>query len=250
MKFGIYYFSGSGNTKWVSEQMSFILSELGHDVDVQSIETVSVPRENDFVILGGPIYAGNVPEKLIRWVLRNMPPSQNSKAAVFTTSAGLEKANGIHSLGRKLINKGYKISGVFTYVLPRNYYFEKYPAAAEEEAKEMFKHVHQCLREDIQQILSNNSEIAVKEKVLSMDLFAELMSIMTRFMGRSFSVNDQCISCGKCAKNCPTRNIVMKKKPVYQNKCMMCTRCIHNCPVHAIEYKKQSFPQYAVKNYI
>ncbi len=249
MKVGIYYFSGSGNTKWLSEQLEQILSQSGHDVNIQSIEAVSAPRENDLVILGGPIYAGNVPEKLIRWTLRNIPQAQSAKAVVFTTSAGLENANGIHSLGRKLINKGYQLTGAFTYALPRNYYFGNYAPTPADTARGQFARIKASLSADVEKILRFEA-VSVQEKVLSLDLFAELMSIMSRFMGKSFSVTDECICCGLCVKNCPTQNIVMDKKIRWKTNCMLCTRCIHNCPAHAIQYKRNQYPQYQVKHYI
>ena len=48
---------------------------------------------------------------------------------------------------------------------------------------------------------------------------------------------DVCCSCGKCARNCPMDNIVMKGNfPVWGAGCAMCLRCYHGCPNHAIEF--------------
>ena len=59
---------------------------------------------------------------------------------------------------------------------------------------------------------------------------------------QSFRTTDACISCGLCAKVCPTGTIVMQNgKPVWQGRdCVQCTACIHRCPAKAIEFGKVS----------
>lgn len=53
-----------------------------------------------------------------------------------------------------------------------------------------------------------------------------------------FTVDDSCIHCGLCAKNCPSHAIEMKDgKPFWKlPKCDICLRCLHHCPVEAINY--------------
>ncbi|MBD5192819.1 MAG: 4Fe-4S binding protein [Bacteroidales bacterium] len=48
---------------------------------------------------------------------------------------------------------------------------------------------------------------------------------------------DACVSCGRCARECPMDNIELKGKfPVWGAGCAFCLRCYHGCPAHAIEY--------------
>ena len=63
---------------------------------------------------------------------------------------------------------------------------------------------------------------------------------------KPFHVDDTCISCGKCARSCPTCNIVMKAgqdgklRPQWGNNCALCLSCYHKCPVHAVQYGKET----------
>lgn len=55
-------------------------------------------------------------------------------------------------------------------------------------------------------------------------------------------MEDSCIGCGKCARNCPVSAIAMEnKKPVWvKEKCTLCLGCLHRCPVFAIQYGKHT----------
>ena len=127
--------------------------------------------------------------------------------------------------------------------MPRNYYFEKYEIPTEKQIKEMFEQAPKIIQKDLEALSQTHGEF-FKTKTLGIDLFAETMSVMTRFMGKSFSVNDDCTKCKKCVKSCPTNNIVLKEKISFKLNCMMCTRCIHSCPENAIMYKGKTMKQY------
>ncbi len=245
MKVGIFYFSGTGNTKYIADKIyDYYANE--NEVIIQSIEETTNIQEYELLIIGGPIYAGNVPEKLIRWVIRNVPFTQNSNAILFSSSAGLANANGANSLAVKLSKKGYQILGLLKYEMPRNYYFKKYKKNTESEVQQMINNVNSIIHLDLEK-LTKSFPMTYKEKVLGIDMLAETMSIMTRFMGKSFSATNECMKCRKCIKSCPTKNIQLKESITFKLNCMMCTRCIHSCPSNAIQYKKESIEQYKLQ---
>ncbi|MEG1633666.1 MAG: 4Fe-4S binding protein [Oscillospiraceae bacterium] len=52
----------------------------------------------------------------------------------------------------------------------------------------------------------------------------------------AFVINEDCVSCGTCAANCPAEAIEMgdDRYVIDQDKCVSCGTCKENCPADAI----------------
>lgn len=248
MNVAIVYFSGTGNTKAIAYGYKEALMKQGHDVDIRSIEKINAIPEHDLLIIGGPIYAGNMPDELINWVRKNIKQVSDKKAIVFSTSAGLMNANGVKSIAKKLGNKGYDVIDVATYEMPRNFYIDKYDPTPEPVQKQEFERAAHKIMDSLAS-LNHQEKLNFDESVFLIDFYADLFRVMAKFMGRSFSIDDSCIQCGLCEANCPKKNIRYMEK-AYLDQCMMCTRCIHNCPVNAISYKGRKIEAYRVHHEI
>lgn len=53
---------------------------------------------------------------------------------------------------------------------------------------------------------------------------------------KGYFITDSCISCGRCAKNCP-QNCIEKGAPyvISQSHCLHCGSCYEKCPVKAVK---------------
>lgn len=244
MKISIVYFSGTGNTRAIAEGYKMALSAKGHIVNLKSIEESHLLDEHDLLIVGGPIYAGNMPDELINWVRKYVEQVNEKKAIVFSTSAGLLNANGVKSIGKKLLKKGYNLIDLATFEMPRNFYIDKYEPTPEAVQKQQFENATIKIVDSLNAI-DRKSLLSVDESVIMIDLLSDLFRIMAKFMGKSFQIHENCIGCGLCEKNCPKHNIKYVEKK-YMERCILCTRCIHNCPVNAISYKGKHIEQYKV----
>lgn len=247
------YFSGTGNSKYVAEYLDMKLKESGHTVNTDSIESDNfIDEDIELLIIGGPIYASNVPNELLKWINKNIP-NKNSKALVFSTSSGNINAHGVEALADKLEKKGYEVIGKEVYIMPRNFYFGKYPKNTDEEIKTKLNKVRKEIDELVININSNKLiDTEKNEKVMLRNLAAKSFEVIGKFIGKSFSVDENCIKCGKCVRECPKNNISFNKdgKIEFSNKCMACCRCIHNCPTNAINYKGKKYEQYKINKYI
>ena len=61
----------------------------------------------------------------------------------------------------------------------------------------------------------------------------------------NLTIDESCIHCGLCAKECPEQAIEIKDHVTFKKEqCMMCLRCLHHCPVNAIRFKNKDKGQY------
>lgn len=64
---------------------------------------------------------------------------------------------------------------------------------------------------------------------------------MPRMVRDFYTVNDNCIHCGICAKVCPANNITVTENSVeFSDHCEVCYGCLHNCPQHVIHPSKET----------
>ncbi len=60
---------------------------------------------------------------------------------------------------------------------------------------------------------------------------------------KNFTVADTCIGCGICERTCPAKVITIRGgKPEWiKDKCILCLGCLHRCPKFAIQYGRNTY---------
>lgn len=238
----IYYYSGTGNSQWVAEQLALQTGDVASDL----IKTKGDLNCAGLTIgLVFPIYAWGIPESVLNFV------KQLTGQPVF--------AYGVCTCGEEAgaamehLDKIWPMNSTYSVAMPSNYIMG---AATEPENV-----IRQKIAQAKLQLNTMAGQINDRQPVsaVAKGRFAWFKSGMISFgfnrLGRRtqpFFVTDKCISCGKCAKNCPAQTITLiDGKPHWGPKCYQCSACINGCPVQTIEYGKgtASRIRYQFKNY-
>lgn len=66
-----------------------------------------------------------------------------------------------------------------------------------------------------------------------------ILGLISKVSLKKIYMNEECVSCGMCAKNCPAGCINHKEKTVNNETCLKCFKCVSLCPKNAINYGKQ-----------
>lgn len=243
----IYYFSGTGNSKKLSEVAGDEFRKKGFNVIIKSIDDKNIDNNHDTFDLYGiicPVYALGLP-KIVEKFLRIWPNLYKKQAFIivnygsYGTKRILEgyEGNAIYQAKGILYKKGYQVIGTLAVPMPLNTVIAANTPKPEANVAIINK-AKKIIIEFIDGIVKGKSKF--KKTFLIFRplwwLVNKLFIINTWYTGKFFKVNKKCIGCGICSRICPVKNIKMVgKRPVWGLRCESCLRCINLCPNSAIQ---------------
>ena len=239
-----YYFSGTGNTLLVVQELARIFQKNGVDVALHKIEKTR-PEDivpNDTLGLAFPVAVQGTYEFIWDFIRRLPKVPRNKTVNAFMVDTLAVFSGGIVGPVKKILDqKGYNTIAAKEFIMPSNMFFKT------KKKDKISKSLEKTRRFAIDLIEG-------KTTWKRFPILSDLMSIFSRsaFLWRkirkfyTLSVDKKkCTKCGLCAKLCPVENIVMSPFPVHSDKCACCLRCVAFCPSNAISIKgNKKYKQY------
>lgn len=247
----IFYFSGTGNTKWaakhvaarLNEQLKFIPDELSTDMTY----TVNPGESIGFII---PVH-GWRPPLLVRRFLSQCQFIHTDKVytyIIYTAGDSIGKA--VEIFENDLKHHGLTVDAALSLIMPESYVglpFMDVDKVEKEKAKKL------KAAEELEVFVSD--VILPKKQDIRKVVKGPVPSFFSGPIG-SFFVNrlitdkrfhvdaDRCLQCGMCASVCPVNDIEGGKGKMpswkHNGQCLTCFSCYHHCPTHAIEFGRQT----------
>lgn len=239
----IYYFTGTGNSLAAAKKIASPLVDCTL-VPIASMKEVPgdiVPKAESVGIIC-PVYFAGLPAMVASFAERLDLANVRYLFSVLTNGGG----GGESALAQldEIIRKrsGVGISAGYSLVMPGNYILMYDPPTGIKQET-----ILTSANEELRKI---TEDIALcKEQPLPRSLLSYLLHALlypwfishVHNKDQTFSVSDECTSCGICASICPAGNIkLVDKKPVWEHHCELCCGCIHHCPVMAIQAGKKT----------
>ena len=249
--FPIFYFSGTGNTWWITQQIVEALRSEGLDAQAYSIEQTEPQAAAKLmeaavgVGLGFPIYGSDAPRIFTDW-LAQLPALKEKKATLGYVTQGLWSGTGCNFLDDVFKEKGLELKWSREFNMPNNICLPKfalmfpYDSEPEKWAGTLVKR-----KKDVQ---------ALAAKIAGEMRFRQHNDILSRAAawiqrgpfrlmhdpGRKlWSVDEKCLGdkCARCTRICPVANISMVDgRAQHGEACVYCMRCFNYCPTQAIHY--------------
>lgn len=237
----IFYFSGTGNSKWIAEQLAkqqkealvFIPDALRyqqHEFEVATEEKIG------FVF---PVYSWGPPPIVLRFINELILHNYHAQYLYFVCSCGDDTGLTQQTLCEALFLRGLHCHAGFSVAMPNNYVLLP---GFDVDSKKLEQ---KKLTEAVQGLEEINRLVAAKTNVFRCHegRFAWLKSrvinpLFTRgITAKPFWTTEACISCGLCEKTCPVKNIALVDgRPVWNENCTSCLACYHVCPRQAVQY--------------
>ena len=250
----ILYFSGTGNTAFISDYIynHLIDASLACEFDIRSIEAISPSQITtyDFLCLGFPIYALRAPSLLTQFLEKI--PDGNKIGLFFYCTMGFAAGNAFRRIWKKLRPKGFhhlasaKIqmpgSDGLCMMDPLSSYVKKAENTNYDDIPKLNILIDAIKREITQ--FEHNHPLPFVEKKLKINyldsilgwMFSLFYLLIEKIMKKQYHVDDSCTRCGLCVQLCPTDNIRMDETGInFDQQCIVCLRCVHQCPAHAIQ---------------
>jgi ferredoxin/flavodoxin len=247
-KICIFYFSGTGNTKFISQLFCEEFIKKGAETKLIAIEEVLKGNINlnvndyDIIGFGHPVHAFSAPRIYFDF-LNHLPLVDDIPSFYFRTAGDPICNGGATSIIRKILqDKGYNVFHESLLVMPANVLFQYHA----ELTKQLIITAKRKIKNHIKGILQN--EIKLQKNSLLLRTFSFLFSKMEtlggEYFGKYLYSTINCNYCNLCIQKCPTNNIyidIEHRKIRFGKKCTFCMKCVYLCPRNAIKNKYLNF---------
>jgi ferredoxin len=237
----MFYFSGTGNSKYIAELFCQHMNTKDHSVKCLSVEEdidfnrLIIPE--DTIAFCYPIYSSRVPRIMREFVTKYLEFLKDKKVIIFCTQM-LFSGDGARALvdlfPRNFINVIYAEH----FFMPNNVcnlFF--LPLATEGQTKKYLLRAEQKMKfvcGNIKAGIVKKRGFNVISRILGLPQGVFMPAIERKAQG-SVKINSACTQCGLCSSLCPMNNLKSEDGRIAQNNnCIICYRCVNKCPEKAI----------------
>jgi len=241
----IYYFSGTGNSKYISDKIANALNikSISLNEYIKNNLNILNNENDDYLGFVFPTYDYDIPYVIKEYL--NNAKIENIKNDIFVFgvfTCGEKTGSSYISLKDVLNKRGLKINLAYSVKMVDNS-IPWFKPESEEIKIKLLNEADKKLKIIIDNI-KNKKEIINCDKKANfiMKFIIDKFLIPSQKSTKHFYVNDNCIGCGLCEKICPMNCIkIIDKRPKWNNNiCSCCLGCVHRCPVMAIQYNKKT----------
>lgn len=239
----IFFFSGTGNSRFVANRLADRLCEQASFIPETDPEKCSFSGSTlGFVF---PVYSWGIPPLIEEFIARLSEEFckdvQKSGTYVWMAcTCGDEAAFTPEMLSKALSARNIQLKGIWSVIMPNNYVLLP---GFNVDNKEVEKSKLEAAPARIDAIAE-----AIARKETCIDIVrgkhASFKSKMVYPLFKRWGIfprrwrwTPECIGCEQCAVTCPMGNIRMQNgHPLWGDRCVSCLACYHICPTHGVAY--------------
>ncbi|MBQ8053246.1 MAG: EFR1 family ferrodoxin [Lachnospiraceae bacterium] len=231
----ICYFTASGNCLYVAGRIGGTLLSIP-----QLMRQEDIIIEDDAVGVVCPCYNAEMP-MMVRDFMRKARIKTNYFFFIYTYGAGFGEAYAHAKLAAE--EAGLTLSYVNAIQMVDNFlpYFDMQEQIDTLPKKNVERQIETVCADIACRKTVNVRITAITREQMAM-YHKRLADVwLKKDTALSYTVNDDCIRCGICARVCPANNITVNEDGVlFSDHCEVCYACLHNCPQHAIHLPKEA----------
>jgi NAD-dependent dihydropyrimidine dehydrogenase PreA subunit/flavodoxin len=243
----IFYFSGTGNTWWVSQELVRQFDKLGRTARAYSIEAVNAEEAAALIGsasltgFGYPIHGSDLPLPMKDFI-KSLPEGAGQQAFVFCTQ-WLWSGDGASVGGTMLHEKGFKVQWGEHFLMPNNVTVSIISLPYSNDYARLNNVLARASRAATffageiiagRPFLHGFSQVSFYLGCLQRLPFRRVYHKLQNDIGID---QENCIDCGECLRLCPVDNFYYEGDQIKtKGSCILCLRCYNFCPVAAITH--------------
>jgi len=244
MRVTICYFSGTGNTLWVTRLLTKLFEEQGSACrsvameDVLAGKTAFDPADGDLTGIAYPVHAWDAP-RIVKDFIASLPSGNHPYFLFKTAGSRFLDGGSSRKVRLALAHKGWRLRHEAVYQMPANMMGSPSPCRVErmvEDTRNRAAIAESEILDGVRVVLPDSSA----------KRFANLLNVLEnrgcKQSSSHWKVSGVCTMCGKCVRECPTGNIREQDGGlVFGDSCVLCLRCWWNCPVKALSHPRMGW---------
>jgi len=235
----IIYFSATGNSRYVAEKVAEATGDKAYSIE--EISNTLYVSEKAVLGMVFPTYAWELPIN-VREFLENIKlEGCRDMYVFFVATYGTTPGATGSDAARILKKKGISVNARFCVRMPDTW-TPVFDLSNQNKVVSQNQKAENEITEIIQRIKSREYGNFMKRTVPHFFRYFSDIAYSIMRKTKHFSVEETCIGCKLCAKQCPAKAIAINAgRPVWtSDRCIMCLRCLHNCPKFSIQYGRKT----------
>ena len=227
----IYYFSATGNSRYVAERLSVMLNEKAISIAEMMKVPDQIPIEDGTIGIVAPIYLFGMPTIVVDFIQKLKVNGHVKAFTAFTYGGRHGKASLLCK--EELAKAGIHVTHSFEIRMPDNF-VPKYKVPSKDSQETILKAADVSIERIPDLLKKNTHEDHVKVPFFSSYRYRSYIGGRDT---KDFRVTKKCEdNCEICAKACPLGGVDLSEgEPSWKfDKCVMCLSCLHRCPISAI----------------
>lgn len=240
----IFYFSGTGNSRYIARQFAARMGMGCHSIE-ETLDFDCLIADAEVVAFCYPTYGGCVPRVMRDFATAHKNALAEKKLILFCTQM-MFSGDGARVFTDLLPGSRERVVYAEHFNMPNNICnFWLFPIREGERRRK-----RKAADKKLERVCADLRRGVVKKRGwckashwLGLTQSAFFPAVEEKKRG-SFQADEDCTRCGLCVKQCPVKNLELTQTGVRQNNnCILCYRCVNLCPQKAATAMLHSKPK-------